>query len=448
MINRLILPALFFMSAAVSAAPASFTDDLKSGDNRILTIHGSNTIGAELAPNLAKAYLAAKGATDVRTSATGVENEIIISGRVKTSQVSIKVAAHGSGTGFDGLKTGEADIAAASRPAKDKEVALLKSMTNLRSPESEHIVGIDGLAIIVNPENPLNDLSVDEIGGIFSGNYTDWSQLGGVPGPIHVYARDDKSGTWDSFKGMVLGKKYSLTNTAKRFESNADLSDAVSIDIGGIGFVGLSSVRLSKVVSVADGSAKSLLPNKLTVATEDYALSRRLYMYTDDNPVNPYVNEFIQFVTENEGQKIVADTGFISQEVKAVMPEFYSELPKDFREITDNAKRLTINFRFYEGSAKLDNKALRDLERLVLYVNEHPGAELVLVGFGDNKNNKDRSELLSKLRAMAVRRELVRKGIYPEESVGYGANLPVASLTGNDGKTKNRRVEVWVRQAS
>ncbi|MAD46816.1 MAG: hypothetical protein CMI02_10025 [Oceanospirillaceae bacterium] len=440
---------LLFSSAVAVAAPAPFSDDLKPGDNRILTIHGSNTIGAELAPNLVKAYLRAKGATDIRSAPAGEENETLITGQVGTMErVSVKVAAHGSGTGFKGLKSGTADIAAASRPAKEKEAVLLQGMTDVRSPASEHIVGIDGLAIIVHPDNPVNDLSVEEIAQIFSGGYTDWSELGGVPGPIHVYARDDKSGTWDSFKGMVLGKTHQLIDSARRFESNADLSDAVSVDAGGIGFVGLSSVRLAKVVSVSDGSAKSLLPNKLTVATEDYALSRRLYMYTDDNPANPYVSEFIQFVTENQGQKIVADTGFISQEVKAVVPEYYSELPQDFREITDDAKRLTINFRFYEGSAKLDNKALRDLDRLVGYVNQHPQAELVLVGFGDKKKDEARSDLLSKLRAMAVRRELVRKGIYPQASVGYGDNLPVASLTGNDGKTKNRRVEVWVRQAS
>ncbi|MAK89724.1 MAG: hypothetical protein CMI08_19120 [Oceanospirillaceae bacterium] len=445
-----ILPfILSLFSVAVHAAPAPFSDDLGDGDNRILTIHGSNTIGAELAPNLAKAWLQAKGAEDIRTSATGVENEMLITGQVGTrSQVSVKVAAHGSGTGFTGLKSGDADIAAASRPAKDKEVALLQGMADMRSPASEHIVGIDGLAIIVNPNNPVADLSVEQIAQIFSGGYTDWAEVGGMSGPIHVYARDDKSGTWDSFKGMVLGKHFKLIDSAKRYESNAELSDAVSSDVGGIGFVGLSSVRQSKLLSVSDGAAKSLMPNKLTVATEDYALSRRLYMYTDDTPANPYVGEFIQFVTENQGQQIVADTGFISQEVKAVMPESYAELPADFREITADAQRLTINFRFYEGSAKLDNKALRDLDRLVHYVQEHPQSELVLVGFGDNKKDEARSDLLSKLRAMAVRRELVRKGIYPEASLGYGANMPVASLTGNDGKTKNRRVEVWVRHAS
>ncbi|MDK2777636.1 MAG: phosphate ABC transporter substrate-binding/OmpA family protein [Pseudomonadota bacterium] len=439
----------FLFSALAAAAPEPFATTLPAGDVRLLTIHGSNTIGAELAPNLIRAWLQAKGAEDVRMQAAEHENEMLITGLVPAtnSLVSVLVAAHGSGTGFKGLVSGEADIAAASRPAKQKEADLLREMTDLYSPASEHIVGIDGLAIIVHPQNPLNELNVDAIAGIFSGKYTDWSELGGKSGPIHVYARDDKSGTWDSFKGMVLGKRP-LTATAKRYESNAELSDNVSSDPAGIGFVGLSSVRLAKLLSVSDGNAKSLSPNKLTVATEDYALSRRLFMYTDDEPANPYVSEFIRFVVDDAGQKIVADTGFISQEVKAVIPEFYEELPQDFRDITRDAQRLTINFRFQQGSAKLDNKALKDLERLVSYINEHKDSELVLVGFGDPKKTEKRSQLLSKLRAMAVRRELVRYGIYPQASVGFGDDLPVASVTGNDGRVKNRRVEVWVKNLS
>ena len=247
---------------------------------------------------------------------------------------------------------------------------------------------------------------------------------------------------------MVLGKQSSLIETAERFESNDELSDRVSADAQGIGFVGLASVRQSKLVAVSDGTAKALLPNKLTVATEDYALARRLYMYTAGVSANAYVNEFLNFVLENSGQKIVADTGFISQELMAVMPETYAELPQDFRDITANAERLTINFRFKEGSAKLDNKALKDVERLVQYLKTNNTNEIVLIGFGDKKKTEERARLLSKLRAMAVRRELVRNGIYPKESVGYGEYLPVASINRSEGRMKNRRVEVWLRDGA
>ena len=439
----------FIFAAAVNAGQvAPFTGLPVDGDINLFSVQGSNTIGAELAPNLVKAWLQEKGAENIEVQNSGIENEVEVSGfyPATRTRVTVKIAAHGSGTGFKGLAAGSADIAAASRPIKDKEFNLLQPLANMRSPGSEHIIGIDGLAIIVHPDNPVSDLSVEEIAEIFSGGYSDWSEVGGKPGPIHVYARDDKSGTWDSFSGMVLGDRTLLAG-AERFESNAELSDRVAADAAGIGFVGLSSVRSARLLSVSDGSAKSLLPNKLTVATEDYALARRLFMYTDDEPANEYVKEFIDFALQDAGQKIVADTGFISQELKAVIPEFYDELPEDFRQLTSDAKRLTINFRFQEGSAKLDNKALKDLERLADFLHANGSAEVVLIGFGDKKKTEKRSQLLSKLRAMAVRRELVRYGIYPKNSVGYGENLPVASVNGMEGRNKNRRVEVWVRKA-
>lgn len=413
----------------------------------LFTIQGSNTIGAHLGPSLVSAYLAAKGASDITVIAADNDNEVWVQGSYQHIQVRVRIDAHGSGTGFKGLATARADIAAASRPIKDKEAALLQHIADMRSAKSEHIVGIDGLAIIVHPNNPISDLSVAQLADVFSGKITDWSELNGLAGPIHIYARDNQSGTWDSFRSMVLGKQHQLVASAQRFESNDALSDSVSVDPLGIGFVALSSVRQSKLLAVSDGSAKPLQPNKLTVATEDYALSRRLYLYTDDDSKNTHVNEFIAFSQSDAGQKIVANSGFVSQEPQALLPEFYAELPQDFRQLTAGAKRLTINFRFHQGSATLDNKAMADLSRLVDFLQGKDGSEVILIGFSDEKRTEERSELLSKLRAMAVRRELVKLGgIYPHNSVGYGIALPVASGNRKEGQIKNRRVEVWLRE--
>ena len=445
----ILMSAFASLAASISnaEAPARFSDLPLNGEVQVFSVQGSNTIGAALGPELIRRYLEQKGAEDVTIEPTKVANEVIVSGRVPATltRVYAKVAAHGSGTGFVGLADKSADIAAASRPIKDAEADTLHALGDMRAPESEHIIGIDGLAIIVNPNNPIAELSVDEIAQIFSGGYTDWSQVGGRPGPIHLYARDENSGTWDSFAGMVLGKRALLQGT-RRFESSDELSAVVAEDINGIGFVGLSSVHKSRLLAVSDGSSKALKPNKLTVGTEDYALARRLFMYTNAKTENPYVNEFIDFVQDDMGQKVVAETGFVSQELQAVTPEFYAELPQDFRDLTVDAQRLTINFRFQEGSAHLDNKGLQDVERLVSYLQQKGQSEIVLIGFGDRKRSERRAELLSRLRAMAVRRELVRNGIYPKEAIGYGEQMPIASLDHEEGKQKNRRVEVWIRQ--
>lgn len=424
-------------------------DRVDSTDSTVtlLRIQGSNTIGEHLAPKLAVAYLEAKGIKNVRIQASGVENERIVKGDLisQGKTVQILIAAHGSSTGFKALLENSADIWASSRPVKEKEVAEALQFADLTGVNSEHILGIDGLAIIVNPKNKITELNKLQLAQIFAGEVTNWSQVGGEDRPITLYARDDKSGTYDSFKALVLSETQKLSPTALRFESSDVLSASVVKDEGGIGFIGMAYVGQSKLLAIADGATQAFKPSKLSVATEDYALSRRLFFYSDDKPANPYVVEFLRFAEGINGQQLVEASGFISQNVSALQPKLAGDLPEDYLALVKNAERLTVNFRFQSGSAKLDNKANRDIERLAYYLaNQGKGKKVYLIGFGDKRKSEDRSKLLSKLRAMAVRRELVRYNLYPEETTGYGEFNPVAGEE-SASSNKNSRVEVWIR---
>jgi len=432
--------------AEVNVSLPAFKNLPRGQEHTLLRIHGSNTIGESLAPSFAAAYLKAKGAQNIQIQNLPVANERMITGDLpeQGKRVSIYIAAHGSGTGFERLLSGEADLWASSRAVKDKEIEKGKELGNLRTASAEHVVAIDGLAIIVNPNNALNELSKKQVAQIFAGEINNWSQLGGSDRAITLYARDNKSGTWDSFKSMVLAGGYSLDEQAYRFESSDDLVNNVLADPGAIGFVGLGFIKDAKLVAVSDGPAQAFRPSTMTVATEDYALSRRLYIYSPTEITNPYAAEFLQFSQGLAGQKIVSSEGFISQNVEAMQVPLTEDVPEDYRSLVNGAKRLSVNFRFKEGSATLDNKAQKDILRLVHYMQQHPESELVLIGFGDKRKNAGRSQLLSKLRAMAVRRELARLGIYPDVSKGYGDYNPVAAFE-RGGATKNRRVEVWLR---
>ena len=415
----------------------------------LFTMHGSNTVGGKLAPNLAMAYLKQKGLVNIRVQPLAKLNEKVVVGDFpnKGTSVQIHISAHGSSTGFKGLMSGDADIWASSRKVKDKEVTEARAMTNLQDSGSEHVLAIDGLAIIVHPKNPISQLSKQQLAGIFSGEITNWAQLGGLNQGINLYARDDNSGTWDSFKNMVLSKWAPLSETANRFESSEMLVGNVLKDTAAIGFIGLAFVGESKLLAISDGGAQSFKPSLLTVATEDYALARRLYLYTDDEPANPYVKEFISFSQSIAGQAIAQNVGFISQNVEAMNASLAKNLPIDYLQLVEGNKRLSLNFRFQPGSAKLDNKAIKDIYRLAYYVQEQGSdQELLLIGFGDRRKNLKRSKLLSKLRAMAVRRELAKLGVFAKLSTGYGEFNPVATYASNNsGQMKNRRVEVWVR---
>ena len=133
-------------------------------------------------------------------------------------KITVTIAAHGSGTGFTAIGQGSAELAASSRPIKDSESASLSSLGNMKSRDAEQVIAIDGLAIVLHPSNPIDALSTLQLAQIFSGEVSDWSQLGGRPGAINLYARDDNSGTFDTFKELVLGANgKQLSAKAKRF---------------------------------------------------------------------------------------------------------------------------------------------------------------------------------------------------------------------------------------
>lgn len=413
-----------------------------------LRIQGSNTIGANLGPALVKAMLAQQGLHDIHSVPASPPNEHSIVGTdASGQQVRVDVAAHGSGTGFAALKAGKADLVASSRPIKDRELVELEALGDLKSPDAEQIIAIDGLAIILHPGNPLNQLNTEQLAQIFSGQISRWEALGGIAGPIHLYARDEQSGTWEIFKELVLSRTGNpLSHNAQRFESSEQLSDAVSNDPQGIGFIGLPYIRAAKPVAIVDGPSQPMLPLNSLIASEDYPLSRRLYFYLPPAIHNPWARALISFTQSAQGQAIVAQNGFVAQSVQATSVTPGAHMPRDYQTLTTQAQRLSVNFRFEEGSASLDNKARQDLLRVADYLkaNGKLDRQVTLVGFGDAKDDPERAQLLSKLRAMAVRRELVKSAVVLREIRGYGAQMPVAANTEDEGRIKNRRVEVWV----
>jgi len=412
-----------------------------------LRVQGSNTIGAALVPALVQGQLRAQQATAIEQRPGAAANETVIDARDAHGQaLRIDIAAHGSSTGFSALGRGEADLAAASRPITDAEVHQLKALGDLRAASAEQVIGLDGVAVIVHPDNPLPQLTTAQLAQVFSGQIQRWEQLGVAGGAIHLYARDDRSGTFETFKALVLEPNHGeLAAWALRFESSDALAERVGADRQAIGFSSLAAVHGAKVLAVAEGDAPAMLPERPMVASEDYPLSRRLYFYLPAN-AKPQAKALAEFAQSPAGQAIVAEQGFVSQQVKALAVPAQADMPPRYRNLAQQAQRLSVNFRFQAGSASLDNKALRDVQRVAAYLRQAGKlqSKAVLVGFGDPKETPGRAALLSRLRAQAVRRELARDGVEVLEVTGLGDELPVAGNEREQGRLRNRRVEVWV----
>ncbi|MDE1463961.1 phosphate ABC transporter substrate-binding/OmpA family protein [Spartinivicinus poritis] len=418
----------------------------------LFTIAGSNTIGAKLGPALVRQYLADKGLTEIQEKELATnEKEIVGLAKQQNKSVAIVVKAHGSSSGFKAIAAGKADIAAASRSIKDKEHKLLSSKGDFKSDTAEHILAIDGLAIIVNQSNPLKQLSVEQVGRLFTGNISSWSQIGGAPLKVICFARDDASGTWDTFNGLVL-KKQSLVAGTERFESNAELARKVAASSGAIGFVGLNSIGNAKPLAISAGGDNYLEPNLLNVATEDYPLGRRLYFYVSPNTPSTLAKEFVEYALSAKGQEIVNEAGFVGQNIAMLNQQLAAKFPADYIEQVKGYRRLSVNFRFQIGKAKLDNKGNRDLKRMKAFYEQqrkNGPVSFIVRGFAEEAGNAKKTELLANLRAKVVKRELIKAGLDRNslKVIGYGALHLTQSNNDPATKVKNSRVEVWLKSS-
>jgi phosphate transport system substrate-binding protein len=411
---------------------------------QVLRLHGSNTIGERLAPALVDAWLRESQAT-VQQRRIG-EVEVDISTMGAGSNLTVEIRAHGSSTAFSALAAGAADIGMSSRPVSAAEVERLRDLLGpLDVVPQEVVLALDGLAIIVHPGNPLLELDVNEVRGIFAGTIRNWSAFGLPAGAIELHARDDRSGTWDSFRSLVLGDTP-LSPSARRYESTDALAAAVAASPGAIGFVGLVGAADVKTLAVSSGGA-ALPPSRDLVAVEDYALSRRLYLYMPRDPT-PLARDFIGFALGDRGQAVVERFGFVSQDIRAYTPAPRSDMPEEYRQLTHDAQRLSLNFRFGNASHLLDSKAVRDLDRLaaLLQGEDLRQRELLVIGFADSSEVMPIQALaLSNDRADYIAGLLIERGLRPARVRGLGGAAPVAANDSIAGRLRNRRVEIWLR---
>ena len=229
-------------------------------------------------------------------------------------EVRISVTGGGSGTGIASLINGTVDIANASRKIKDEEVAEAKA--NGIDPV-EHIIARDAIAVIVNPENPVSQLTLKQISDIYSGKISNWSEVGGEDRPIVRLSRETNSGTHVYFLETVLrlGSKEDKTLFSMDtllLPSSEGIIAEVRQNPNAIGYDGLGYVPKDlKMIAIAEEAGGAyVLPSIPTVNDKTYAIARDLYMYTDGKPTG-IVKEYLDWILSEEAQQIVADLGFV-----------------------------------------------------------------------------------------------------------------------------------------
>jgi PiT family inorganic phosphate transporter len=452
--------ALFlFFRAILPAAHASTTPTVqfdKAGEEsavmpvstRPLRLHGSNTIGADLAPALAAGLLKELGANDVTRTKDLQGHAWVVSGHVpgQSGPAEIDIDAAGSATAFEDLAAGHCDLGMSSRMVTDAEAAMIKAagLGDLRSVDSEYVIGLDGITVIVDAQNPVRSLTTEQLARLFAGEDASWPASTGASGAVDLFARDDKSGTLDTFKSLVLGTR-ALGASAKRFADSDALAAAVAADPQGIGFVGMSHVGRASPVAISEGGSAAIVPSRFSVATEDYPLTRRLYLYAPAPATHPLAPQLVAFAESPQGQTLVAAAGFVDLAATARDPEACTSCTARYVSLTKDTKRLSLNFRFRPGSADLDSRAERDVGRLAALLRLQRNPQVELLGFSDDQGASDTNLRLSRDRASAVAARLAAYGITASVVEGLGEDMPVASNATPAGRERNRRVEVWER---
>ena len=220
------------------------------------------------------------------------------------SGVNITISESGSGNGVKSLMNNACDIANMSRFMKPAE---FKSCVDKGILPVAHVVAFDGLAVVVNPKNPVKALTVSQVADIYTGKISNWKQLGGEDAKIVVVSRDTNSGTYETFNELVL-KKAAITKDAEYVGSNGQARTRVNTTKNAIAYVGLGFVD----DTVKPLSVEGILPAAKSVSTGKYPIARPLYMFTNGYPkMGSDVYNFVTLHLSKEGREIVSDLGYI-----------------------------------------------------------------------------------------------------------------------------------------
>ncbi|MCX6288059.1 MAG: phosphate ABC transporter substrate-binding protein [Bacteroidetes bacterium] len=220
--------------------------------------------------------------------------------------VAIQVTGGGSGTGISALINGSTDICNSSRPLKSSEMDKLKERYSSLGVEIP--CAKDGITIFLNEGNAVSELSIKQLGAIFSGKIRNWKEVGGPDAEIRLYGRENSSGTYVFFQEKVVKGDYAAN--CQTLPGTAAVVNAVSKDKNGIGYGGAAYAQGVKHCKVKkDDKSRAFLATAETIAKGEYPITRYLYMYMRNRPTGD-VKKYVDWILSSEGQKVVNEVGY------------------------------------------------------------------------------------------------------------------------------------------
>lgn len=326
-----------------------------------------------------------------------------------------------------------------------------------------HSVAMDALVAIVAPDNPTPEISTVDLARVLAGEIDNWSAVGGPDMPIVLHALmpelDMQIALSDRF-GAALA-------TAILHPSQEALSRAVALDPWAIGITGRANIQPARAIPLTDSCGFPLLPTPLSVKAEDYPLALPVVLLAPKRRLALMTREFLEFLRTPTAQEVIAASGYIDRSatrgpmtedglrlINAIQGAGEDITLADLKrlvDVMDGADRLSLTFRFEDGSSTLDATSqdnLVDLAQLIAS-GRFRDERMVLAGFSDGSGDAAANLALSVERAAKVAQELaaIAPDLPPESlpvAEGFGEALPMACDETAIGRHLNRRVELWL----
>ncbi|MEP5757832.1 MAG: phosphate ABC transporter substrate-binding/OmpA family protein [Litoreibacter sp.] len=452
-------------------APEVVESEAEEGTDNPITFAGSELLSNRLVPSLLAKFSQSKGMSTADVGDLDGRQNINMTeiGDENAVRASFQVASTSSRGAFEALSDPATNFGLSTRPIEADEARDLRDTNagNLNNSRQQHILGTDNLAISINPANDVNTISLPDIARIYSGEITNWQDIGGRDAPIVIYSRDSNSGAQYSFLQQVMepaGRE--VTPSVNVLDTNEAMAESILSDVNGIGYVSAATVENVKPVSLEMSCGISYFPTDFAAKTNEFPLRNQLYLYNRDDNLNETATDFIDFVGSSEIDNLVTDAGFVNLSVSASPQDIQTSRvrflledatrPEEFVAARNllidmlDWERLSTTFRFSSGSARLDAQGRNELARLVQFMKEQPqGVEIAVVGFTDTDGAFGPNLGLSTSRAARVAEQISNDFSDLDITVkGYGELSPVACNDSVNGKRLNRRVEVWIRHQS
>lgn len=425
-------------------------------------ISGAATIGDTLMPGIVEAFVREHGYRAVRVVRDDTHFRYeLYRGESDTVLARIRFRVSSTDEGFADLVANQAELAMAIRPVRGDEVArgLEAGIGDLAAAGRSMDIALDALVPIVSRKNAATAIGVDRLAAAFSGGIRDWAELGGAPGPVRLYLMNAPSGLTDRFRAQVLGPQgMALASDVQRFESDAELADAVAADPAALAISALSEIGNARALALSGSCAREVAATTNTLLTGDYPFVIHHRLYTPDYVLPAIARQFLEFLRAPAGRRAVEGLGYVPPDLARLRLRPASRPGPDGNtprtpEFLDGAERLAFTFRFDAGTTDLDANAQDALRRLAAWIedNTERRRRLYIVGFTDGVGAAAVNEKLSEQRSALVRASL-EKLVSPEafqvarpRALGLGERAPIACDDMAWGRLVNRRVEVWAR---